>query len=119
MRKEEEDEEEEDAINSSVWNAINQLFQEFRTVNMSKQCEICNRDFTRSDNLNRHMAQKHSNKELSKSDMMSTNPAQDDDHRMHLSDNSSSGEDVEDDDDDDDDTIVMHRPTVQKCLEKF
>jgi len=61
------------------------------------------------------MLKQHSNKELSKSYIMSTNPSQDDEHRMHLSGNSSPGEDVEDYDD----TIVMHRPTVQKCLEKF
>ena len=83
---------------------------------MSKQCEICNIDFTRSDNLNRHMIQKHSNKELSKSYIMSTNTSQDDDNRMQLSDNNSPAEDVEDDDDD---NIVKHRPTVKNCLEKF
>ena len=73
-----------------------------QTVNMlqTKQCEICNTVFTRKTSLKRHMLKQHSNKELPKSYIMSTNPSQDADHGMQLSGNSIPAEDVEDDDHD-------------------
>jgi len=91
------------------------MFPEFQTVNMSQsnQCIICNVDFSRKDSLIRHMKSKHANKEVT-------------DHYnrpMMLSENG--GMQQSDDDDDDDnstesvDHVVLHRPTVQKCLDKF
>ena len=89
------------------------MFPEFQTVNMSecKQCVICNINFSRKDCLIRHMKSKHANKELmdhyNKPVVTSEN-----DGLQHSDYNPT--EDFEDED-----TIVMHRPTVENCLEKF
>ena len=88
------------------------MFPEFQTVNMSQsnQCIICNVDFSRKDSLIRHMKSKHAHKEVT-------------DHYnrpMMLSENGG----MQQSDDDDNSTesvdhVVLHRPTVQKCLDKF
>ena len=57
------------------------------------------------------MSKKHSNKEPSGPYIMSMTPSsQADNFRMQQSDDSSTEYD---------DTVVLHRPTVDKCLEKF
>jgi hypothetical protein len=60
------------------------------------------------------MIQKHSNKELSIPYNIPTGPSQDGDHIMHLSNNDIPAEEFEDGD-----TVILHRPTVEHCLEKF
>ena len=64
--------------------------------------------------MKRHMIQKHSNKELSIPYNIPTGPSQDGDHIMHLSNNDITAEEFVDGD-----TVILHRPTVEHCLEKF
>ena len=89
------------------------MFPEFQTDNMlqSKHCVICNIDFSRKDCLIRHMKSKHSNKELmdhyNKPVMTSKNDG------MQQSDYNPT-EYFEDGV-----NILLHRPTVQTCLDKY
>ena len=64
--------------------------------------------------MKRQMIQKHSNKELSIPYNIPMGPLQDDDHIMHLSNNDVQAEEFADGD-----TVILHRPTVEHCLEKF
>jgi len=86
------------------------MFPEFQTVNMSqsKQCVICNIDFSRKDCLIRHMKSKHANKEVTNHYNMPMMTSEND--GMQQSDDTPT---------EDSDTIVLHRPIVEDCLEKF
>src|SRR5208282_3249817 len=81
-------------------------------MTQSYLCEICNIVFTRNDNFKRHMKQKHSTKEMLEHYHIPMNTCAND--GMYQLDSSSQAEDFVDGD-----NILLHRPTVQKCLDKY
>ena len=86
------------------------MFPEFQTVSMSqsKQCIICNVDFSRKDCLIRHMKSKHANKDVT------------DHYNMPMMTTENDGMQQSDDNSTEyDEHVVLHRPTVQAYLEKF